>query len=60
LQEPPPDLVCDPTLDYIVVVDDSRQKGLTSRVVEACRERWPDIELSLPNSEVGEALYRKF
>jgi len=61
---PPPGVV--PAADvrtlikFVLVVDDARNQGVASRLVEACRGRWPGAELSLPISAAGARLYRKF
>jgi hypothetical protein len=44
---------------FVLVVDDFRRQGIATRLILACRERWPDLQLSLPISKVGLALYRK-
>jgi len=61
---PPPGVV--PAADvrtlikFVLVVDDARNEGVASRLIEACRGRWPDAKLSLPISAAGARLYRKF
>lgn len=57
--EPPPGWEARPTIKFVLVADDARRRGIATRLVEACRQRWPGAELSLPISPAGEALYRK-
>jgi GNAT superfamily N-acetyltransferase len=48
-----------PQIKFVMVADDERGKGIATRLIEACRERWPDAELSPPVSATGARLYRK-
>jgi GNAT superfamily N-acetyltransferase len=48
-----------PLVKFVLVTDDARRRGIGSRLIEACRERWPDLVLSAPISEAGLGLYRK-
>ncbi len=43
-------------LDYVLVVDDCRRRGIATALIAACRERWPDIRLTDAISDAGEAL----
>jgi hypothetical protein len=38
----------------ILVFDDVRRQGIATALVEACRERWPNIELSDACTDDGE------
>lgn len=58
--DPPPvdyrgDFVVNPVIDYILVCDDSRRKGVATALAQACRQRWPAIELTGAISPEGEA-----
>jgi GNAT superfamily N-acetyltransferase len=48
-----------PQIKFVLVVDDERRQGIATRLIEACRERWPTIQLSPPISAAGAGLYRK-
>jgi GNAT superfamily N-acetyltransferase len=48
-----------PFVKYILVTDEYRREGIATRLIEACRERWPDLILTRPVSRAGLALYRK-
>jgi hypothetical protein len=48
-----------PWLNFVLVVDDERGKGLATKLVLACLHRWPNMKLSDGISEAGKALYRK-
>jgi hypothetical protein len=43
-------------LEFVLVPDHFRRRGFATRLIEACRERWPDLVLSGPISEEGAAL----
>ncbi len=43
-------------LDYVLVPDESRRKGLAKRLVKACQERWPGLMLTDAISPEGQAL----
>ena len=49
-----------PYLKFVLVSDEYRREGIATRLVVACRERWPDLSLTRPVSRAGMALYRKF
>src|SRR5438132_13160243 len=49
-----------PIILYVLVGDEFRRRGVTARLVRACRRRWPSVELSGPVSAGGAALCRKF
>lgn len=44
------------TLEFILVADQHRRKGVATSIVRACEERWPGIVLSSPISQCGEKL----
>src|SRR5689334_10796146 len=44
---------------FVLVVDDCRRRGIATRLIEECRKRWPDLNLTGPTSSTGLALYRK-
>lgn len=50
---------CDgrPIINYVLVADCSRRRGIATGSIEARRERWPDAKLSLLLCPPGEALY---
>ena len=43
-------------LDYVLVCDDCRRRGIATALIAACRERWPGIRLTDSISEAGESL----
>jgi GNAT superfamily N-acetyltransferase len=49
-----------PYLKFVLVSDEYRREGIATRLIEACRERWPDLSLTRPVSRAGLALYRRF
>lgn len=49
-------LGCSACLDYIQVADHRRREGVATRLVAACRRRWPDIWLTDAISDDGAAL----
>lgn len=51
--------VTTPQIYYVLVSDDSRRKGVATRLVLAIRERWPGGELTPPISKAGQALCDK-
>lgn len=59
MTEPPPGWDARPRIEFVLVADDARRRGIATRLIEACRERWPDARLSLPISPAGLALYKK-
>src|SRR4051794_8235846 len=34
-----------PALEFVLVPDHYRRRGLAKRIIAACRERWPDLRL---------------
>ena len=36
----------DPIMNYLFVCDHVRRRGIGSRIIVACEERWPGIEMS--------------
>ncbi len=56
----PPGYIATPSLKFIIVIDDMRRRGVGTCLIEACLERWPDLDLGLAISEAGEALLDKF
>src|SRR5262249_42606636 len=49
-----------PYLKYILVADEYRREGIATRLIEACRQRWPDLSLTSPVCRAGMSLYRRF
>lgn len=47
-----------PIVVHVFVVDDMRRRGIGITLIEACRERWPDIQLTGAISEAGEGLLK--
>lgn len=45
---------------FVLVADDSRRQGVATRLVRACKERWPDVRLTPPTSTAGRRLCAKF
>jgi len=45
-----------PSIDYVLVADPYRRKGIATRLVQACQERWPDLDIGEASSEAGQAL----
>jgi GNAT superfamily N-acetyltransferase len=43
----------------ILVWDPCRGQGVATAIIEACKERWPDLHLSRPISRAGYGLYLK-
>lgn len=43
-------------LEFVLVADQHRETGIASRLVQACLERWPDLDLGAAISEEGDAL----
>jgi GNAT superfamily N-acetyltransferase len=48
-----------PVVEYVLVLDDSRRRGIGTKLVAAIKERWPSAMLTPPASEAGAALCRK-
>lgn len=46
-------------IEYLCVQDQHRRKGIATRLVEACEQRWPAIVTTDAISEPGEAFLRK-
>lgn len=44
------------SLDFVLVADHFRRKGYATALIRECELRWPDIWLTDPISEAGEAL----
>jgi GNAT superfamily N-acetyltransferase len=51
VESPPAGL---PTLRFILVADQWRSKGIATRLMAACVEKWPHIEFTAPISKTGE------
>lgn len=47
-----------PFLDFVLVADQHRRKGVATAIVKACRCRWPKIALSDAISECGAQLLK--
>lgn len=45
---------------FVLVADDSRRRGVATRLVRACRERWPDAQLTPAISAAGKRLCDNF
>jgi len=45
-----------PRLEYVLVADDRRRRGVGTALVRACQHRWPNIDLGLAISDEGQAL----
>ncbi len=45
-----------PYLDFVLVADQHRRNGVATAIVEACRQRWPNIKLMDEISELGSHL----
>ncbi len=43
-----------PQMRFILVADQWRSRGIATRLMAACVEKWPDIEFSAPISKGGE------
>ena len=43
-----------PCLEFILVADQERRRGIATALVAACRKRWPNIYLTDAISEAGE------
>lgn len=46
-------------LNFILVADGWRRKGIGARLVEACQQRWPNLQYTSAMSESGEGLISK-
>ncbi len=47
-----------PHVDFIIVVDQCRREGIATALIDAIRNRWPDVWLTDAISSPGEALLR--
>jgi hypothetical protein len=45
---------------FVLVADDCRRKGVASKLIRACLDRWPKIQSSGGISEGGKALCKRF
>lgn len=45
-----------PFLDFVLVADQHRGKGVAIAIVEVCRRRWPNVALTDSISECGSRL----
>jgi GNAT superfamily N-acetyltransferase len=43
-----------PRLNFILVADQWRTRGIASRLLAACVEKWPNLEFSEPISDYGQ------
>jgi hypothetical protein len=43
-------------IKFVLVADDSRERGVATRLVEACRERWPGAGLTPAVTRSGSIL----
>jgi GNAT superfamily N-acetyltransferase len=43
-----------PVLRFMLVADQWRSRGIATRLVAACVEKWPNIEFTTPISRTGE------
>ena len=43
-------------VEYVLVRDELRRTGVATRLIKACRQRWPTIKLTGAISPAGEAL----
>lgn len=46
-------------VDFILVADEERRQGVATALIEACKNRWPDLNLGDAISEAGEGLLEK-
>jgi GNAT superfamily N-acetyltransferase len=46
-------------ITYVLVADDKRRQGIATKLIRACRERWPGLWLTEVCSEAGTALVKK-
>jgi len=44
---------------FVFVVDEYRGQGIASKLLEACRSRWPGIDFTVGMNAAGDALLRK-
>src|SRR5688572_14073264 len=49
-----------PMLEYVLVNDECRRRGVGKALVTACLERWPTLYLGAAVTDEGEALLRSF
>lgn len=47
-------------LCFVLVADQERRKGVASKLLAECTERWPGIRLTEPISKGGRALAKRF
>jgi hypothetical protein len=59
MTEPPPGLDPRPMIEFVLVADVVRRRGIATRLVGACRERWPSAYMIPPHDGPGLALCRK-
>jgi GNAT superfamily N-acetyltransferase len=45
-----------PSIDYVLVADPYRRKGIATHLIQACQERWPTLDIGEAVSEAGQAL----
>ena len=43
-----------PRLNFMLVADQWRSRGIATQLVAACVEKWPDLRFSEPISKMGE------
>lgn len=46
-------------LNFVLVADQWRRKGIAEALLNACRKRWPDLQYTSGMDRAGKALLRK-
>ncbi len=49
-----------PIVDFLFVLDSYRRAGVATALIDACRQRWPDLELTGTVSPEGEAFLKAY